>query len=83
MSLDESRKVSDASTSGALPASPRAIFRSEALAHYLKHQEQPSLPPLLAPRLLLVLWILAGATLITGLVLTSPLWIGVLPQGMP
>jgi hypothetical protein len=43
-----------------LPQTKRSIFRDEALRRYVESQEKSVLPPLLAPKTFLCLWLLVG-----------------------
>lgn len=51
---------------GNLPTRQRAIFRSEAIQHYLQEQEKVVLPRLVSPHMFVYLWILAVLLLVAG-----------------
>jgi len=51
---------------GNLPTRQRAIFRSEAIEHYLQEQEKVVLPRLVSPHVFVYLWILAVLLLVAG-----------------
>lgn len=50
-------------------ARPRPIFRASALQRYRMRQEKDALPRFLAPPVFLVLWIILGLALLTGVLL--------------
>ena len=60
----------------------RSIFRSEALRHYQENQDKVVLPPLASPRVFVYLWILAGLTIVIGLILAGWSWIEPLVVGL-
>lgn len=55
-----------------MPEQKRTIFRAQALKHYLRQREKDVLPRLIAPRVVVVLWVvLALLVLLSLLVLHS------------
>jgi hypothetical protein len=58
---------------------PRAIFRREALQHYIQNQERIVLPRLVTPRAFNLLWVLAALTMIGGLTVAFWPWLDQMP----
>lgn len=58
---------------------PRAIFRREAMQHYVHNQSRVVLPRLVTPRAFRLLWVLGFLTLAGGLLVAFWPWRDLVP----
>jgi hypothetical protein len=57
-----------------MPEQKREIFRAQALKHYLRQREKDVLPQFIAPRVVVLLWVILALLILVSLLVLRPLF---------
>ncbi len=57
-----------------MPEQKRAIFRAQALKHYLRQREKDVLPQFIAPRIMVLLWVALALLVLVSILVLRPLF---------